>query len=136
VKPEAVIALWRIQPVTNDQLKSLCESNAKAIQSLASATATALQQTNATLDRTAQQQATNTTGIDDLLGVVVTHETELQRVLSAIDESNRRFDILREEAIADRKRADSQFQAMQENIRNLFVELHSTNRRVDTLESR
>lgn len=122
--------------MTNDQLKSLCESNAKAIQSLASATATALQQTNATLDRTAQQQATNTTGIDDLLGVVVTHETELQRVLSAIDESNRRFDILREEAIADRKRADSQFQAMQENIRNLFVELHSTNRRVDTLESR
>lgn len=43
--------------MNNDELKLLCESNAKAIQSLASATATALQQTNATLDRAAQQQA-------------------------------------------------------------------------------
>ena len=113
--------------MTNNELKALCESNAKAIQSLASATATALQQTNATLDRTAQQQATNTTEIDDLLGVVVTHETELQRVLTAIEESNRRFDILREDAIADRQRSDERFDRM-------LLEVRGVAGRVETLE--
>ena len=118
--------------MTNDELKALCESNAKSIAALSS---------EASAER--QQRSTNTDEIDTLLGAVSTNEVacrELRQTVTTLAdsmaESNRRFDILREEAIADRKRADSQFQAMQENIRNLFVELHSTNRRVDTLESR
>ncbi|MGB3298663.1 MAG: hypothetical protein WBA76_10375 [Phormidesmis sp.] len=113
--------------MTDDELKALVESNARAIAALSSTTATALQQTNATLDRTAQQQATNATSIDDLLGVVVAHEAEIQQVVSAIEESNRRFDILREEAIADRQRSDERFDRM-------LLEIRGVAGRVETLE--
>ncbi|MEO1392657.1 MAG: hypothetical protein AAFV90_07080 [Cyanobacteria bacterium J06634_5] len=104
-----------------------------------------LQHTQAILDRTAEQQATNTREIDILLGAISTNEVELRAVVQRIDESNQRFDVLRQEAIADRqesnqrsevmrKESDQRFEAMQENIQRLFLELHGTNRRVDTLE--
>ncbi|MGB3300676.1 MAG: hypothetical protein WBA76_20625 [Phormidesmis sp.] len=93
-----------------------------------------LQQTQAVLNQTAQQQATNTTGIDDLLGVVVAHETELQRVLSAIAESNQRFEILRQEAISDRSEWQSNFSAQMEIMRSQLLEMSRINRRLDNLE--
>ena len=88
-----------------DRIESLLLSTAERQNEMNAS----LQQTQTILNQTAQQQAINSTGIDDLLGVVVTHETELQRVLSTIEESNRRFDILREEAIADRAENDRKF---------------------------
>ena len=104
-----------------------------------------LQHTQAILDRTAEQQATNTREIDILLGAISTNEVALRAVVLRIDESNQRFDVLRQEAIADRQESDQRleamrqksnqrFEAMQENIQRLFLELHGTNRRVDTLE--
>ena len=88
-----------------DRIESLLLSTAERQNEMNAS----LQQTQTILNQTAQQQAINSTGIDDLLGVVVTHETELQRVLSTIEESNQRFDILREEAIADRAENDRKF---------------------------
>ena len=93
-----------------------------------------LERTQAVLDRTAQQQATNTSDIDTLLGAVSTNEVEIRALIQQMAESNRLSDVLRQDAIADRQRSDQRFEAMQENIQRLFLELHSTNRRVDTLE--
>ncbi|PZO56082.1 MAG: hypothetical protein DCF15_09530 [Phormidesmis priestleyi] len=97
-------------------------------------TQAALERTQAVLDRTAQQQASNTSDIDTLLGAVSTNEVEIRAPIQQMAESNRLFDVLRQDAIADRRRSDQRFEAMQENIQRLFLELHSTNRRVDTLE--
>ena len=104
-----------------------------------------LQPPQAILARTAEQQATNTREIDILLGAISTNEVALRAVVQRIDESNQRFDVLRQEAIADRQESDQRleamrqksnqrFEAMQENIQRLFLELLGTNRRVDTLE--
>ena len=97
-------------------------------------TQTALSQTQAVLDRTAQQQSRQTDEIDTLLGAVSTNEVGVRALVAKIDESNTRFEILRQEAITDRQRADQRFEAMQENIQQLFRELIRTNRRVDNLE--
>ncbi len=115
-------------------------------------TQTVLQQTQAVLDQTAQQQAINTSEIDTLLGAVSTNEVEIRALIQQIAESNQRFEVIRQEAIADRQKSDQRFEAlrqeaiankqvsdqrfeaMQENIQRLFLELPSTNRRVDTLE--
>lgn len=97
-------------------------------------TQTALSQTQAVLDRTAQQQSRQADEIDTLLGAVSTNEVGVRALVTKIDESNTRFEILRQEAIADRQRADQRFEAMQENIQQLFRELIRTNRRVDNLE--
>ena len=123
--------------MTNDELQALVESNARAIAALAS---------EASAER--QQRSTNTDEIDTLLGAVSSNEVacrELRGSVAAIieqvaalaeqaAESNRRFDILREDAIADRKRSDAQFRATLENMQRLFLELNSTNRRVENLE--
>ncbi len=93
-----------------------------------------LQRTQALLDQTAQQQTTNTSEIDTLLGAVSTNEVELRALIQQMAESNQLFEVLRQDAIADRQRSDQRFEAMQENIQRLFLELHSTNRHVDTLE--
>ncbi len=103
-------------------------------QSALQQTQNALQQTQAVLDRIAQQQAINTSEIDTLLGAVSTNEVELRALIQQMAESNQLFEVLRQEAIADRQRSDQRFEAMQENIQRLFLELHSTNRRVDNLE--
>ncbi len=96
--------------MTNDELKALCESNAKAIQALANSTSTALQGTNATLDRIAVQRTTHTDEIDTLLGAVSSNEVAcrelrqtVESLVSAIGEGNQRFDNLRADAIADRQ---------------------------------
>lgn len=93
-----------------------------------------LQQTQAVLNQTAQQQARNTDEIDTLLGAVSTTEVGLRTLVEQIAESNQRFEILRQEAIADRQRSDQRFEAMQENLQQLFRELIRTNRRVENLE--
>jgi DNA repair exonuclease SbcCD ATPase subunit len=60
---------------------------------------------------TAVQQAQNTEGIDTLLGAVSTTEIEMQRVFTEIAESNKRFENLRNEAIADRQEFRTQAEA-------------------------
>ncbi|PZO47082.1 MAG: hypothetical protein DCF15_19510 [Phormidesmis priestleyi] len=136
--------------MTDDELKALCESNARAIEALANSTSTALQGTNATLDRIAVQQTTHTDEIDTLLGAVSSNEVacrELRQtvgtLVSAIDEGNQRFEILRSEAIARQQRSDQRFEesnrrfeAMQKTLQRLFLELHSTNGAVSGLSDR
>ncbi len=129
--------------MTNDELKALCESNARAIEALANSTSTVLQGTNATLDRIAVQQTTHTDEIDTLLGAVSSNEVacrELRQtvgtLVSAIDEGNQRFEILRSEAITRQQRSDQRFEAMQETLQRLFLELHSTNGAVAGLSDR
>ena len=122
--------------MTDDELKALCESNAKAIQALANSTSSALQGTNATLDRIAVQQATHTDEIDTLLGAVSSNEIGIRALVEQMTESNQRFDILRSEAIARQQRSDQRFEAMQETLQRLFLELHSTNGAVSGLSDR
>lgn len=69
--------------------------------------AASMESINAVLAATAVQQAQNTEGIDTLLGAMSTTEIEMQRVFGEIAESNQRFEILRNEAIADRAKADA-----------------------------
>ena len=93
------------------------------------------------LDRIEAQQERNSADIADL---IVLSENLLRAVEEGMienrkrdeenrrrDEENRRrddrFEILRQEAIADRKAADVKFNA-------LLLEIQSTNRRVDALE--
>lgn len=95
------------------------------------------------LDRIEAQQERNSADIADLIAL---SENLLRAVEEGIrenhrrDEENRRrdeenrarderFEILRQEAIADRKAADAKFNA-------LLLEIQSTNRRVDALEQR
>ena len=132
--------------MTNDELKALCESNAKAIQAL----------TNAAAEER-QLRSTNTDEIDTLLGAVSSNEVacrELRQtvevLVSAIGESNQRFDILRSEGIADRQRADvdrqradvdrqnwqTNFEAQMEALRSQFIEMSRVNQRLDNLEQR
>ena len=93
------------------------------------------------LDRIEAQQERNSADIADL---IVLSENLLRAVEEGINENRRRdeenrkrdeenrrrddrFEILRQEAIADRKAADAKFNA-------LLLEIQSTNRRVDALE--
>ena len=120
--------------MTNDELQALCESNAKAIQSFANATSTAFQQTITTLDRVVAQQATTADEIDTLLGAVSTNEVGVRTLVEQRAESDRRFEVLRLEAVSDRQRADQKFEVMQENIQNLLLELARANQRIEQLE--
>ncbi len=145
--------------MTDDELKALCESNAKAIQAMANSTSSALQGTNATLDRIAAQQTTHTDEIDTLLGAVSSNEVAcrelrqtVETLVSDVGEGNQRFDNLRADAIADRQsfreqaEADRQafrealeidraewrqrFNAQQEVIQTLLAQLVATNQDV------
>ena len=100
-----------------------------------------LQQTQAVLNQTAQQQAVNTDEIDTLLGAVSSNEVGIRDLVTRIDESNRRFDILRAEAIADRQQAERKSEAWQANfdaqmqvMRSQLLEMSRINRRLDNLE--
>ena len=93
-----------------------------------------LQQTQAVLNQTAQQQATSTSEIDTLLGAISTNEVGIRALVTKIDESNTRFEILRQEAITDRQKVDRRFEestrrfdAQQENIQTLLAQLIATN---------
>lgn len=93
------------------------------------------------LDRIETQQAANTANIADLITLSGNVLRAVDGLTARIDESNQRFEILRSEAIARQQRSDQRFEAIQENIQRLFLELNSTNGavsglsdRVDTLE--
>jgi hypothetical protein len=113
------------------------------IEILLERTALRLESTALRLNQTAEQQAKNTEDIDTLLGAVSTTEIEVQKLLSARAESDRRFEVLRQEAIADRQRSDQRheenqrkFDAQMEIMRSLLAELSNTNSRVENLEQR
>ena len=93
-----------------------------------------LQQTQAVLNQTAQQQATNTSEIETLLGAVSTNEVGVQALVEQVAENNRRFDILRQEAIADRQTWQANFDAQMEVMRSQLLEMSRINRRLDNLE--
>ena len=95
-----------------------------------------LQQTQATLDRTAAQQAKQADEIDTLLGAVSTNEVSIRALVEQMAESNRRFDILRAETIADRAEWRAGFDAQQEVLQRMLLELHSTNGAVAGLSDR
>ncbi|PZO11258.1 MAG: hypothetical protein DCF25_19750 [Leptolyngbya foveolarum] len=104
------------------------------------------------LDRIEQQQERNSADIGDLLSltrdllqVAASNADAITQMREQIADGNQRFDVLRADAIADREewrtRADAdraenarRFDAVQENIQRLFLELNSTNRRVENLE--
>lgn len=69
-----------------------------------------LDRIEAILQSTAEQQAKNTDEIDTLIGVAATNEASIQRLtdsvqelVSKVDESNKRFNVLRLEAAEDRQ---------------------------------
>jgi hypothetical protein len=69
-----------------------------------------LDRIEAILQTTAEKQARRTDEIDTLLGAVSTNEVavkeliaEMAKTNAAVAESNQRFDVLRDEAIADRR---------------------------------
>jgi chromosome segregation ATPase len=92
--------------MTNEELKALCESNARAI----AATNEGISELRNTVSATTEQQARHTDEIDTLLGAVSSNEVAIKELIAemaktnaAIAESNQRFDVLRDEAIADRR---------------------------------
>ncbi len=88
------------------------------------------------LDRIESQQETNTANIADLITLSGNVLRAVDGLTARIDESNQRFEILRSEAIARQQRSDQRFEAIQENIQRLFLELHSTNGAVAGLSDR
>jgi predicted RNase H-like nuclease (RuvC/YqgF family) len=115
-----------------------------------------LDRIEALLERTAEQQSRNTEDIDALVEAISTTDVEVRQLTEAIAHNQKRFDTLRRESIADRtefrsqaesdraefrrqieeerRRSDLRFEAMQENIQRLFLEMTRTNHRVDDLE--
>ena len=86
------------------------------------------------LDRIEAQQETSTANIADLITLAsnVLQAAQLNTMAIAqltanIDESNRRFEVLRNDAIADRQRSDERFDRM-------LLELRSVSGRVENLE--
>ena len=88
------------------------------------------------LDRIEAQQAANTANIADLITLSGNVLRAVDGLTARIDESNQRFEILRSEAIARQQRSDQRFEAIQENIQRLFLELHSTNGEMSRLSGR
>lgn len=107
------------------------------------------------LDRIEAQQEANTANIADLitlsgnvLRAAELNTASVSELRTKIDESNQRFEVLRQEAIADRQRSDQRFEesnrrfdaqiseirAQGEQIRALLSALATTNGRVDGLE--
>ena len=112
-----------------------------------------LDRIEALLERTAEQQARHGDEIDTLLGAIATTEADVQRttasvnkLVAKIDESNQRFETLRDEARADRletralwndavaqmqinrEESSRRFDAQQEIIQRLLTELVEMNR--------
>jgi hypothetical protein len=80
------------------------------------------------LDRIEAQQEQNTANIADLITLSSNVLRAVDGLVSRIDESNQRFEVLREEAIADRRRYDERFDRM-------LLELRSISQRVSNLEA-
>ena len=82
----------------------------------------------------AAQQQINTANIADLvtlsgnvLQAAQLNATTIAQLTAKIDESNRRFEVLRQKAIADRQRYDERFDRM-------LLEIRGVSGRVDNLE--
>jgi chromosome segregation ATPase len=93
-----------------------------------------LSETNATLDRVANQQERNTADIDALLGAISTTDVEVRSLSASVaalevraTETDTRFNVLIQEMRADRRASQQAFQA-------LLLQLAGLNGRVDSLE--
>lgn len=111
-----------------------------------------LDRIEAILEATAEQQQRNTEDIDTLLGAISTTDVEVRSLTQTVAASERRFENLRADAMADRQtfreqleadrqRSDGRFneamseiRAQGEILRSLLSELTSTNQRIDDLE--
>ncbi len=78
--------------MTNDELKALCESNARSIAALSN---------EAREER--RQRSTNTDEIDTLLGAIATTEANVQKLTAKAGYTDELFEVLRAEANADRQ---------------------------------
>ena len=79
------------------------------------------------LDQIEAQQATNTANIADLITLSGNVLKAVDVLTARVTESNTRFEVLRQEAIEDRKRYDERFDRM-------LLELRGISGRVDNLE--
>lgn len=79
------------------------------------------------LDRIEAQQELNTANIADLITLSGNVLRAVDGLTARIDESNQRFDILREEAAADRRRYDERFD-------RILLAIRGVSDRVDNLE--
>ncbi len=87
------------------------------IESLLADTAQQLNRTAAQQDRTAAQQAKNTEDIDTLLGAIALAEARIDRLMARAEVSDQRFEVLRAEAITDRREAQQKFNDAIEQMR-------------------
>ena len=78
------------------------------------------------LDQIEAQQATNTANIADLITLSGNVLKAVDVLTARVTESNTRFEVLRQEAIEDRKRYDKRFDRM-------LLELRGISGRIDNL---
>ena len=102
--------------MTDEELKALCESNARAIAA-----------TNEGINGLRTQQETNTANITDLITLSGNVLKAVDVLTARITKSNQRFEVLRQKAIADRQRYDERFDRM-------LLEIRGVSGRVDNLE--
>ncbi|MFK8185359.1 MAG: hypothetical protein AB8B99_18445 [Phormidesmis sp.] len=124
-----------------------------------------LERTQQTLDRTAAKQEKNTEEIDILLGAIATSEAKVDKLVARAESTDQRFEVLRAEAVtdrqefrqnfndvieqmridreetkqqanADRQKADERHSAQMEVIQTLLLELTKTNGNVTKLRDR
>ena len=79
------------------------------------------------LDRIEAQQETNTANIAGLITLSGNVLRAVDGLTARIDESNQRFEVLRQESIADRQRSDERFDRM-------LLEIRGISGRVENLE--
>ena len=135
--------------MTNDELKALCESNARAIAATNDSLSQTIDQLVVEFIRpTAQQTLENARGIADLkqsleLSVKLTDDVASESAdnENRIEANESRFDTLVAELRAERARSDERFtaqmaeiRALGEQNRALLSALATTNGRVDSLE--
>ena len=87
----------------------------------------AIAATDARLDRVSEVLAATSLQQDS-------NTQAIAQLTQKIDANERRFENLLNELRADRAESRQRFEAQQENIQNLFLELTRTNRRVGALE--
>ena len=79
------------------------------------------------LDRIEAQQETSTANIADLITLSGNVLRAVDGLTARIDKSNQRFEVLRQESIADRQRSDERFDRM-------LLEIRGISGRVENLE--
>ena len=93
-----------------------------------------LDRIEALLERTVEQTARTQDEVSDLLGLFRGLLEGFERTQQEIAESNRRFDILRAEAISDRQQSDARFAAMMQRFDRTLNKLDEIDDRVSNLE--